>query len=345
MLQKAFSAVKWDFHLEKHFSWACSLNRSPRWLALPSPQISNQRTFLDCSHCSLPGTTRLSLLPPIHPAHAIELWCQWTWCCAWLTPGLTPSCPRTQFAKGCIRLLVYRHWKRIKRKRKPWNNVRSAKVICRIYRREKKNEVRERTTSYNQQLVTAEVSGLSNFLWVEQSFITWVSDVLCLQRAHSESSYPSFSLINASEIGNPGISLISVGRKEAAAQRDHGIHVDGPINKVLELKAKFLDNKGVATRIPEELIAPGSWEQFQFLRFAGPTSGQISCSGKRVKGWRQRCRFPSFCHVLISTVTSAWLQFWCVWPKSYYHKPLMERLLYIENGIGSGDTWRHKPWP
>lgn len=148
--------------------------------------------------------------------------------------------------------------------------MRSAKVICRIYRREKKMRSRERTTSYNQQLVTAGDSGLSNFLWVEQSFITWVSDVLCLQRAHGESSYPSFSLINASEIGNPGISLISVGRKEAAAQRDHGILcVDGPINKVLELKAKFLDNKGVATHIPEELIAPGSWEQFQFLRFAG----------------------------------------------------------------------------
>lgn len=38
---------------------------------------------------------------------------------------------------------------------------------------------------------------------------------------------------------------------------------------MLELKAKFLENKGVATHIPEELAAPGSWEQFQFLRFAG----------------------------------------------------------------------------
>ena len=110
-----------------------------------------------------------------------------------------------------------------KRKRKPWNNVRSAKVICRIYHREKKMRSRERTTSYNQQLLTAVGSGLSNFLWVEQSFITWMSDVLCLQRAHCESSYPSFSLINASEIGNPGISLISVARKEVAAQSDYGI--------------------------------------------------------------------------------------------------------------------------
>lgn len=30
-----------------------------------------------------------------------------------------------------------------KRKRKPWNNVRSAKVICRIYRREKNEVQRE----------------------------------------------------------------------------------------------------------------------------------------------------------------------------------------------------------
>ena len=35
MLQKPFSAVKWDFHLEEHVSWACSLNLSPSWLATP----------------------------------------------------------------------------------------------------------------------------------------------------------------------------------------------------------------------------------------------------------------------------------------------------------------------
>lgn len=38
---------------------------------------------------------------------------------------------------------------------------------------------------------------------------------------------------------------------------------------MLEPKAKFLENKSMATHIPEELAAPESWEQFQFLWFAG----------------------------------------------------------------------------
>lgn len=213
----------------------------------------------------------------------------------------------------------------------------------------KKMRSRERRTSYNQQPVTAGESGLSNFFWVEQSFITRVSDVLCLQRARCESSYPSFSLINASEIGNPGISLISVGRKDAAAQRDHGIlsvSTDWLIrcwsSKLNFSRTRVWPHTFLRNLQPQEV---GS--NFNFWGLLEP-SGQISCSGQRIKGWRQRVQVSEFLlHILISTVTaSAWLQFWCVWPWSHHHwKPLMERLLYIGNGIGSGDTWRHKTWP
>ena len=154
---------------------------------------------------------------------------------------------------------------------------------------------REKTTSYNQQLVTAGESGLSNFLWVEQSFITWVSDVLCLQRAHGESSYSSFSLINASEIGNPGISLISVGRKEAAAQRDHGI-LSVSMDRLIRCwssKLNFSITRVWPHTFQRNLQPQEVRSNFNFCSLL-ESSGQISCLGKRVKGWRQRVQVSKF---------------------------------------------------
>ena len=154
---------------------------------------------------------------------------------------------------------------------------------------------RERTTSYNQQLLTSGWSGLSNFLRVEQSFITWMSDVVCLQRAHCESSYPSFSLINASEIGNPGISLISVGRKEVAAQRDHGIlsvSTDWLI-RCWSPKLNFSRTRVWPHTFLRNLQPQQVGSNFNFCGLL-ETSGQISCLGLRVKGWRQRVQVSKF---------------------------------------------------